>query len=137
MLSSTRSSGWVGREVYLTIEATRSTGYCRVVSSETVHCEGSSGPHPLPLYPIVTWTPSHCNTNSAPSNTYIHAYIFISKSSLSIYLLPYVAQTSSVCACACARSCSCSYSCVCICVCAHACECCRHQMIQSASDRKC
>jgi len=129
VLSLTTSPGWVGREVYLTIEATRSAGYCRVASSETVHCEGSSGSHPPARYrkfSPLTWTLSRYNTNFAPSNVrpYIHIYIF-----LSLFLYQY---TSPPPPCACTSS---DY--VCLHVCAHACKCLRHQVVQSASDRKC
>lgn len=97
-----KAPGWVGREVYLTIEATRSAGYCRVVSSETVHCEGSSGSHPLPRYRTNPRPSSHGPRRTVTriplqvTHTYTHTSLSLNLLGLYVYLLPNVTQASSM-----------------------------------------
>lgn len=94
-------------------------GYCRVASSETVHCEGSSGPHPPARY-RTNFRPSHgprraitqipLQSNVQVTHTYTYFYLSaylsfsISLPHLHVHGLP-------------------------LHVCAHACKCLRHQVV--------
>lgn len=94
------------REVYLTIEATRSAEYCRVVSSETVHCEGSSGSHPSARYRTNPHPSSHgprrAVTRIPLQVTLTYAYIFISRYIFSVCTsLSTLRGADQLCVCAC------------------------------------
>lgn len=79
---------------------------------------------------LITWTWSCCSTNSSPSNIHAHTHAEISISCYisllqSVFPPPSRVHELPLTTCVCMR------------VCAHACECFRHQVVQSASDRKC
>jgi len=113
----------------------RGNTYCRILSRSLqwnsplrrLIGTASAGSLSYKSSPIITWTAHHhtsrCNTNSVPSNTHMHTSLSLAISSLSLHIPSHL--TDQLCVC------------VCMCICAHACECCRHQVVQSASDRKC